>query len=191
MKQKQFIGVSLAGLVSAVLLGTFSSGSAVGQSTINLATLRSSALSKHNTYRNTHQAPAMTASDSLNSGAQSWANQIASSGVFEHSKTSGVGENIYATYTTASSIDAGTLANEAVKSWYDEVENYNYDKPGFSDNTGHFTQVVWKGSTQVGCGAAQGTETIEGTKYNAFYVVCQYTAPGNMSVAFPANVQKP
>ena len=29
--------------------------------------------------------------------------------------------------------------------------NYNWDNPGFSESTGHFTQIVWKASTQVGC----------------------------------------
>lgn len=191
MKQKKLSGINLAGLVSAAFLSTFSNGQALGQSTLDLTTFRSSALSEHNTYRATHHAPKMTLSDSLNSSAQTWADRIASTGVFEHSGASGVGENIYASYTTQSSIAADTLADGAVKSWYDEVANYNYGNPGFSSETGHFTQVVWKGSTQVGCGAAKGTATIDGTQYNAFYVVCQYTAPGNVSGQFPANVEKP
>ena len=33
---------------------------------------------------------------------------------------------------------------------------YNYDKPGFSPGTGHFTQVVWKSSTHVACAVAKG-----------------------------------
>jgi uncharacterized protein YkwD len=132
----------------------------------------------------------MTLSDSLNTTAQSWANQIASSGNFAHSSTSN-GENLYAYYTTATSIAAGTLANQAVQSWYNEVSKYDYNNPGFSSATGHFTQVVWKSSTQLGCGAAKGTTTINGKLYNAFYVVCQYAPPGNVLGQFPANVLKP
>ena len=42
---------------------------------------------------------------------------------------------------------------KAVNSWYDEIQYYNFttgrSKGGV---TGHFTQVVWTASTQVGCG---------------------------------------
>jgi uncharacterized protein YkwD len=194
MNRQQFIGVTLTGLATMMPLGALSSGSALGQTSIDLTTFRNTALSKHNTYRTIHHSPDLTISNSANSTAQSWAEHIAATEVFEHSSSSqrnGAGENIYASYTTATSIDPDTLANDAVESWYEEVKKYNYASPGFASNTGHFTQVVWKGSTQLGCGAAQGTATIEGTKYNAFYVVCQYDPAGNMSGDFPANVSKP
>ena len=29
---------------------------------------------------------------------------------------------------------------------------YNWNLPGFAEKTGHFTQLVWKETTQVGCG---------------------------------------
>jgi hypothetical protein len=46
--------------------------------------------------------------------------------------------------------------------WYDEVTNpgYNFETGGFSGGTGHFTQLVWKGTTELGCGIA------------GMYVVC-------------------
>jgi uncharacterized protein YkwD len=179
-------------LTIALTGGAISSDSVLGQTSIDLATLRSVAVSQHNTYRATHKSPNITISDSLNSSAQAWAENIASSGQFQHSTNrNNVGENIYASFTTQTSIDATTLGNGAVSDWYSEVKNYNYASPGFSSNTGHFTQVVWKGSTQLGCGAAQGTATIQGTTYNAFYVVCQYAAAGNVQGQFPDNVLQP
>lgn len=194
MNRYQFIGLTVTGLATLIPLGAFSSGSAVAQTSIDLATFRNTALSQHNTYRAKHKSPDMTLSDSVNSTAQSWAEQIAASGVFAHSSSSqrnGAGENIYASFTTASSIAADTLAAAAVKSWYDEVANYNYANPVFASNTGHFTQVVWKNSTQLGCGAAKGTKTMNGKVYNAFYVVCQYAPAGNVTGQFPANVLQP
>ncbi len=136
----------------------------------------------------------MTISDSLNSTAESWAKQIATTGVLAHSSSSqrnGAGENLYVSYTTATSIATDTLANSAVNSWYGEVAQYSYANPGFTASTGHFTQVVWKSSTQLGCGTAQGTKTLNGTQYKAFYVVCHYAPAGNVTGQFPANVLQP
>ncbi|MFN6516412.1 MAG: CAP family protein [Nostoc sp. CreGUA01] len=179
-------------LTVALTGGAMSSDSVLGQTSIDLAKLRSAAVSKHNAYRATHKSPNLTISDSLNTSAQAWAETIASSGNFDHSTNrNNVGENIYASYSTESTVDPTTLGNTAVKEWYDEIKDYKYESPGFSSDTGHFTQVVWKGSTQLGCGAAQGTETIQGTKYNAFYVVCQYAPAGNVQGQFPDNVLKP
>jgi glioma pathogenesis-related protein 2 len=178
-------------LTVAITTGVMSNNSVFGETSIDLAAMRSAAVSKHNTYRATHKSPNITIDNSLNTSAQAWAEKIASSENFEHSNTPNVGENIYASYTSETSIDPTTLGNGAVEDWYSEIKDYKYESPGFSSETGHFTQVVWKGSTKLGCGAAQGTATIQGTKYNAFYVVCQYAPAGNMQGQFPANVLKP
>ncbi|MEQ8751956.1 MAG: CAP family protein [Coleofasciculus sp. G1-WW12-02] len=194
MNRKQFFRVVYLGLATMIPLGIISSNPVNGQTSINLGTFRSTALSKHNTYRNTHHSPSMTLSSSLNSSAQTWANYLATNGVFKHSSSSqrnNAGENLYAVYTTASSIDSATLANQTVSRWYNEVSAYNYNNPGFSSQTGHFTQVVWKKSTQLGCGAARGVKTISGTKYNAFYVVCHYAPAGNVTGQFAENVLAP
>jgi hypothetical protein len=44
-------------------------------------------------------------------------------------------------------------ASLAVQGWVNERSSYNYNYGDFSAATGHFTQVVWKGSTRLGCGA--------------------------------------
>jgi hypothetical protein len=43
--------------------------------------------------------------------------------------------------------------------WYDEEPLYEYNNPGYSYETGHFTQIVWKGTTEIGCGFATGCTT--------------------------------
>ena len=67
-------------------------------------------------------------------------------------------------------------------SWYSEIKSYNYRSPGFSSDTGHFTQVIWKSSTQLGIGIAFANNNTN------VYVVANYYPPGNALGSFPANV---
>ena len=65
-----------------------------------------------------------------------------------------------------------------------QVKDYNYDSPGFSTATGHFTQVVWKDTTYLGCAVNTNCEW-------ATYL-CQYRAPGNvLSLNWTEQVLRP
>ena len=76
----------------------------------------------------------------------------------------------------------------AVDSWYDEIKDYDFKK-GKSKNggvVGHFTQLVWKDSTQLGIGVAKSAK-------NSIYVVANYHPGGNfnhneLNNVFPAKV---
>lgn len=129
-------------------------------------------LSAHNNHRDRHCVPALTWSPALAAQAQAWANQCN----FVHS-SSGYGENLW----------MGTAGyyspTQVVDSWYAEIANYQYSQPGFSGSTGHFTQIFWKSSTQLGCGRA----TCQG---NDLWV-CNYAPPGNYQGQFPQNVLPP
>jgi uncharacterized protein YkwD len=74
----------------------------------------------------------------------------------------------------------------AVDAWYNEVFGYNYitGAPFPGKKVGHFTQVVWKDSTEIGCAskACPGLGT--------FYV-CDYNPSGNYAGEYTANVFKP
>mmetsp|Transcript_7773 Transcript_7773/g.21166 ORF Transcript_7773/g.21166 Transcript_7773/m.21166 type:complete len:97 (+) Transcript_7773:2-292(+) len=69
-----------------------------------------------------------------------------------------------------------------VDAWYKEEKDYDYDNPQFSMETGHFTQVVWKETTELGCAIAVCPDSDE-----KIYV-CQYNPPGNYLNQFGANV---
>ncbi len=95
---------------------------------------------------------------------------------------------------------------------YGEIVNYtNYQTGAFNLNTGHFTQLVWRGAqTQSGglsvasapgwslsygsltnsSGTFSYTKNVTTTKYSV-YVVADYYPPGNMQGAFAANVLPP
>ena len=174
-----------------MFLGVLNSAPAASQ-TFDLGAFQNRAMAEHNTYRAIHKTPGVTLSDSLNSTAQTWAEHMFSTGVFIHGsydQRNGAGENLYYTYSEKP-LDPATLAQKAVEAWYEEVADYDYGKPGFSVDTGHFTQVVWKETTQIGCGVAQGPRMLAGRNATINYVVCHYAPDGNNG-DYPTNVLQP
>ncbi|KAI5618360.1 Golgi-associated plant pathogenesis-related protein 1 [Silurus asotus] len=61
---------------------------------------------------------------------------------------------------------------EPVTDWYNEIKDYDFSKPGNQRGTGHFTQVVWKATTEIGVGLA--------TDGHTSFVVGQYKPAGNI-----------
>lgn len=133
---------------------------------------------RHNVLRAQHGAPPLKWSPAIAKVAQNWANTNARDDKMHHRDPNTYGENIY-WVSGGNPTGAGV-----VNSWYGEIAQYNYSKPGFTMNTGHFTQVVWKGSHEIGCGSAK-------SKRGGTYVVCNYSPPGNYEGQYPGNVQKP
>ena len=128
----------------------------------------------HNRVRAKHCAGPLAWSPKLAQVAQQWANSLRDQGcAFGHSKGS-YGENLAAGST-------GLLDPESVvKMWYDEVAQYKFPNGGFSMKTGHFTQVVWRATTHVGCGHSQ-------CKGMDIWV-CEYDPAGNWEGQYRDNV---
>lgn len=135
-------------------------------------------LAAHNDYRAKHSAPPMRLNKHLCQFATEWANRLLAMGTMQHRANNKYGENIYAMFGTGNLTVSG---RDPVKSWYDEIKLYNFGRPGFSSGTGHFTQVVWLASTELGVGIAQGNGKV--------FVVANYNPPGNVQGQFPANVK--
>ena len=69
--------------------------------------------------------------------------------------------------------------------WYDEIKDYNWKNPEISiEKTGHFTQVVWKDTKEVGFGVAISPS-------GEFYAVANYYPAGNFVGNFKSNVLQP
>ncbi|GAA5875429.1 hypothetical protein JCM8547_004403 [Rhodosporidiobolus lusitaniae] len=137
-------------------------------------------LTAHNDFRATHHVDDLVWNETLANAAQEWVKGC----VYEHSGgsllSSSYGENLYIVGPVAQ--DAAMEPSDGVKSWENEEKDYTFDPPtGFAENTGHFTQVVWKGTTQLGCymGTCQGLAIVKADEYAA-YLVCEYSPPGNI-----------
>lgn len=76
----------------------------------------------------------------------------------------------------------GAIDKKGVDLWYDEIKLTPGGKgtiSGFTKGTGHYTQVVWKRTTELGCAV------------NGRLLVCQYGVGGNMRGQFTQNVNAP
>ena len=121
--------------------------------------------------------------EQLNANAVRCAQWYASQGAINHKcpYKNGAGENLAYNYEKTQSASA----RQATEMWYNEVKKYDYNRPGFSMATGHFTQVVWKNSRQFGIGVYQDPSS------GRQYVCALYSPPGNYQGQFPENVLQP
>jgi len=124
-------------------------------------------LDAQNVYRANHGSPPLVLNDELNEGAQKWAEHLAQIRTLQHTSDKSVGENL-AWCSTSMSPQA------AADNWYNEIKDYNFSNPGFTSGTGHFTQLVWKSSTEFGGGIAYDES-------GSAYIVGRYGPPGNIS----------
>ncbi len=136
----------------------------------NQAGSAQAAVNRHNAIRaEVFKGAKMSWDSSLAKSAQAYANYLASTGKFEHDKSNSYGENLYASSSSkASYVDA-------INSWYSEKKYYHYGD-GYSPKTAHYTQMIWKKSTHLGCGKAIYQK---GRFKGGTVVVCRYNPPGN------------
>jgi pathogenesis-related protein 1 len=91
-----------------------------------------------------------------------------------HSGAAGVGENNF--YSSSTAV---TSPEAVVNSWVSERQFYDIGANACANGRicGHYTQVVWAGTTHVGCGVAICDPPIKGQWGQKW--VCQYAPPGN------------
>ncbi|KAG0148313.1 hypothetical protein CROQUDRAFT_60699 [Cronartium quercuum f. sp. fusiforme G11] len=134
-------------------------------------------LTMHNTYRYEYGSPSLV----WNSTLADQARKVASTCHWQHTANNPSGENLAAGQETA---------EDCTQAWMegpDERDGYDPSNPTYS----HFTQVVWKETTQVGCWTIT-CKNIEGTalpQSPVKFFVCEYFPKGNIVGSFAENVR--
>jgi uncharacterized protein YkwD len=129
-----------------------------------------------NAVRAKHCAPPIKWSQKLAASAQRWAETIKKRGCALQHSGGAYGENLAA--GTQGTLDPGAV----VAMWYREIMSYSFSHGSFSPKTGHFTQLVWKATTELGCGRVACGEM------DVF--VCQFDPPGNVEGEYKENVKQ-
>jgi pathogenesis-related protein 1 len=146
---------------------------ATGTPSLNPAAM----LAAHNQWRSKTGVPALQWSNELAASSQKWADQLARSGCNMKHSTGKYGENIFhasaATRSDGTSSVQKIVDQNVVDAWGNEVEDYDYASNSCHGVCGHYTQVVWKSTSDVGCAMTVCSD-------KAQLWVCQYTSRGNM-----------
>lgn len=116
--------------------------------------------------------PALAWSDAAFDTASAWAANCR----FDHNPDrDGFGENIYATSGTAT-------AQDVVASWVSEKSDYDYATNSCRTGLlgcGHYSQVVWRSTTSIGCAAKICTSGSPWGAGSWQFWVCNYAPAGN------------
>ena len=141
------------------------------------------ALKAHNMYRAKHRVGGLVLDEDLCVQAGKYAQYLADTDTFEHSGDPDNGENLYWSWSS----DARWVLEgaEPVTSWYEECRGYDYAREPVSPDTGHFTQLVWSNTRQLGVGVTKSSKT------GKFYVVMKYYPPGNYIGQYTQHVSPP
>ncbi|KAK5120070.1 hypothetical protein LTR85_006551 [Meristemomyces frigidus] len=148
----------------------------------------------HNLHRTNHSAPNVEWDD----GLASTAGVIAASCVYAHNVDAdggGYGQNIAAGVeaNNISAIITDLFYNGEV-GWYDGL--YGEEQPDMTnfEHWGHFSQIVWKATTKIGCATqdctSQGLSNV-GSDVAPYFTVCNYESPGNYANEYGDNVGSP
>lgn len=135
----------------------------------SLSPIAQEILDAHNQCRGKVGVPPLRWSTQIAAKAQEWADHLSGTGEFEHRSGggSGYGENLAA---------GGMSPTDLVKMWCNEQNNYDPQTGKCLGNDPsscyHFTQVVWRDTSELGCGLASHPQWGK-------VLVCNYNPPGN------------
>lgn len=172
----------------------WSSAPAAPASGGSVSSYAQSILDQHNNHRANHSASALLWDDKLAKIAQ----DIGSSCVYAHDTESGgggYGQNIGAG-ASPDSVPA-LITNEM---YNNEIgffpQPFGQSAPDMSqfEKWGHFSQIVWKSTTGVGCATVDCSGSglaNTGSGVSPWFTVCNYSPPGNFAGQYGENIGEP
>lgn len=175
MQRKAPVATVLTSLFALVLAPSAAAERPVLAATAYQAsTLSRPLLVEHNAERNRIGVPPLAWNDRLARDAQAWAQQLAREGWLRHAsrqESGGAGENLWMG-------TAGYFPPEAmIRAFVEERRHYRHaafphvSRTGSWQDVGHYTQVVWRDTREVGCAVARGA------RHDV--LVCRYWPAGN------------
>jgi len=140
------------------------------------ALLRQAMLAAHNSARAAAGMPPLVWSDALARDATAYAATLARERRFAHSPmprgTPSQGENLWMGTKTAYAYDEMTSGWIGERRLFKPGRFPNVSRNGDWGAIGHYTQIIWRTTSAVGCGtAANATDE---------YLVCRYLPSGNV-----------
>jgi hypothetical protein len=133
-------------------------------------------LAEHNAAREAHDAPALRWNPALAADAEAYARRMAAAGVLQHDAQDGrperQGENLFAGTRGAYSYA------EMAGGWIEERRDFHpgafpaNSRSGDWTDVGHYTQMVWPETREVGCAVASNAQDD--------FLVCRYLPAGNV-----------
>ena len=131
----------------------------------------------HNQWRAKVGVPGLTWSEKLEGIAQKWADHLAATTCSSGHSGNEYGENIFMASARMYSDGTHELSpktpKDAVDAWGSEVQWYDHSDNSCHMECGHYTQVVWKDTKEVGCAMAVCADKTQ-------IWVCNYSPAGNM-----------
>lgn len=149
-------------------------------------------LYNHNIHRSNHSANSLTWSSTLEASAQ----KLASRCVYEHDTSidgGGYGQNI------GYGVEAENIGQMITNLMYNDEMGFFSNLYGLAtplmelfDSWGHFSQIVWKATTEVGCATVM-CDSLGNVDANQAlpFTVCNYNPAGNANGGYAENVLQP
>ena len=138
-------------------------------------------LKLHNEFRDNYNLPLLSKNEELNDMASKYAESLVENkGKFINTSNIYNGQLVGENIIISESKKAEDVFNMITK----EKNSYDYKKNKFSKLAGHFTQMIWKETTDIGIGFMEDKEN------KKYYSVILYYPTGNCLGQFKKNVNE-
>jgi uncharacterized protein YkwD len=161
---KRSIATGLLAAAAPILVGATSTA----------AEFESAVLSVHNRERISLGVAPLRWNAALARSAQTWADHLAATGAFEHAPelpSNPQGENLWEGTKGAYRVEQRVDAWIREKRFFKRGTFPDNSTTGNVEDVGHYTQVAWRDTSQVGCATATGQKND--------ILVCRYDNAGN------------